>query len=175
MKKTGIKSNHWSVSAVLMPKDRTSRYHVHFKGEREPKSERVHFKIDYFDRAHKTAKDETEPFAESVMKWLGQFVREPISRAVADVQFNKSNDKWKSRFNLPFRVTMADREVTIDGVSLDLPKNDFRALEAFVARSDKELYASVRLIRTVEFEKFNIAEEIAYFNEAIKIFMEPVL
>jgi hypothetical protein len=168
---TGIKAEErWS--AVLRPKDRMNGYHVHFKGRVD--SKHVHLTVEYWDGARKAAADEEGPFAESIMQWLGSFIKEPNARAVGVARFLKPIETWKSRFNLPFRVTMADVEVTIDGVSLVLPRNKFRAMNGFLARSGKHLVAVVQVLRYIEFDKFNIIEEVVSSNEAIKMFLEQV-
>lgn len=169
---TGIKAGEpWS--AVLRPKDRMTGYHVHFNGRLE--SKRVHLTIEYFDGARGLAEeDESEPFAESIMQWLGSFILDPSVRAIAYARFRKPRETWRSRFNLPFKVTMADAEVVIDGVSLDLPRNQFRALGGFLFTTKSELDASVHLLRTFDLARFSIAEEVAYFNEAIKMFTEQM-
>jgi hypothetical protein len=162
-----------SWSAAIQPKDRQSGYHVHFKGRVE--SKQVRLTIEYWDRALKAAaKDEPEPFAESIMSWLGSFIKGASARPMAFARFEKPNGTWRSRFNLPFKVTMADAEVVIDGISLILPRNKFRAFDAFLGITDKTLDATVRSVRSVDFATFNISDEIVSFNEATKIFLEQV-
>jgi len=69
---------------------------------------------------------------------------------------------------------MADTEVVIDGVTMDLPPNQFGAVFGWISRIGSKLTASVMLARRVEFASFNIADEIAEFNKAIKIFAEEL-
>lgn len=67
---------------------------------------------------------------------------------------------------------MANAEVVIDGVSLLLPKNEFRAATAFLLREEHYLSAAVQLFRTVEFAKFSLDDEVARCDEATKMFLE---
>lgn len=171
-KLTGIKVNdRWS--AVLLPKNRFTGYHVHFSGLRGAK--KIGIKIEYWEGSGKPAKDDVEPFAESVMRWVGSFVidlSQISQRTLAMARFRKPCDAWRSRFNLPFKVRMADAEVVIDGVSLTFPKNQLRALSGFVAVDGNDIFASVQLFRAIDLLNFNVASEVETFNEAIKMFME---
>jgi hypothetical protein len=69
---------------------------------------------------------------------------------------------------------MAESEVTIDGISLSLPKNPFSASAGFLEVADKTFMSGVQLVRAVEFSTFDLRKEIESFNEAIKIFLEPL-
>lgn len=170
-RKTGLKvGERWS--AGIYPKDPESGYHVHFKGVME--KERVHITVEYWDGSFSVPEETSEPFAESIMQWIGSFVRESAVRTSVDTRFEKPLASWRSRFNLPFKVTMAGAEVVIDGVSLSLPRNPFRATDAFLATTNAELWATVRLLRSIEFASFNIRDEIIAFNEAVKIFAEEL-
>jgi hypothetical protein len=87
-KKTGIKSS-WS--AVLNPLERSSGYHVHFKGRIEKRS--VSFKVEYWDWGAPMPGD-VEPFAESMMQWIRSFIKVPSLRVFARATFEKPKDKW---------------------------------------------------------------------------------
>ena len=66
----------------------------------------------------------------------------------AVITFDRSSVTWKSYFNLPFKVTLADREVGIDGVSVNLPKNEFEATNAFIGKND-----AAKTVRAVVYGK----------------------
>lgn len=168
-KTTGIEADSWS--AVLNPRKPGTGYHAHFSGNIEDGT--AHLAVEYWDKGRPLPND-AEPFSESIMRWLGSFITVPSLRAFAVARFKKPKDKWRSRFNLPFRVTMVEAEVVIDGVSLVLPKNPHQAVNAFLTVDDKGFTASVQATRSIEFDKFNIRKEIAALNEAVKMFMEPV-
>jgi hypothetical protein len=171
-KTLGVKTlERWSAS--LLPSSHASRYHVHFKGSLDSKA--AHLTIEYCAGGKKTAgPEEQEPFAESIMPWLGKIVRATNWRSQTMVRFNKPTATWRSRFNLPFKVTMSDSEVVIDGVSLVLPRNPYHATSGFVARDEDMLFVSLQVIRSLEFAKFDISEEIASFDQALRIFIEEV-
>ncbi len=168
-KETGLKlGDEWS--AALATDTPTSGYHVHFNGRSS--KELVEFRIEYYDTVLKRGRDNPPPSAESIMAFVGSFVLEPRYRALIHATFENEEQRWISRFNLPFKVTMAGREVAIDGVSLILPKNEFGALDGWVTKSGTTVIASVSLIRTVEFSSFKIEKELEAFNESVKIFVE---
>jgi len=170
LKKAGIpRGNRWS--GTLNPKDRGAGYHAHFKGRVD--EERVRLTIEYYTGGQ-PLRDDAEPFAETVMQFLGSFAKEPTAQAFIIARFAKPKDHWRSRFNLPFRVTMAESEVVIDGISLVLPKNPLRAIAGFLGVGERVYNAAVNLVRPVEFSTFDIHNEIASFNEATTIFLERV-
>ena len=120
------------------------------------------------------ADDETEPFSESITKWIGSFVGEPSVRAAVSARFRKPSNTWRSRFNLPFKVTMAGAEVVIDGVSLTLPKNTHRLLHAFLNTMGEEWLISAHAVRPIEFAEFDIADEVISLDKSLNMFLEPV-
>jgi hypothetical protein len=168
---TGLKLGaEWS--AALPTDAPTSGYHVHFNGSSS--KELVRFRIEYYDTVLKRGPENPLPSAESIMAFAGSFVLEPRYRALVYATFENEEHRWVSRFNLPFKVTMAGREVAIDGVSLVLPKNEFGALDGWVSKIGTAVIASVSLVRAVEFSSFNIEKELEAFNESVKIFVEQM-
>lgn len=158
--------------AILTPKRADTGYHVHFNGIVTAKH--VRMTMEYWDKGKKAKSTEPEPFAESIMQWIGSFIKEPSMRVATNVRFEKHTDSWRSRFNLPFKVNMAGEEVAIDGIALQLPRNPYRALSAFMATGDDRLYIYLFALRPLEFRSFDIEAEVVLFNEAIKIFSEPI-
>jgi hypothetical protein len=113
-----------------------------------------------------------------MMQWLGQFFH--VTRwehTLLYARFEKSHRKWKSRFNLPFRVTLSgsDLEVAIEGISLTAPlKNRHRLVHGWLTRHPKYLSIAALMDRTVDFQKFTIDDEVVLCNEAIKLFVEEL-
>jgi hypothetical protein len=171
-KETGIPPKPARWSAILRAKNKSAGYHIHFNGKVE--SNAVGLYLKYYDGSIEPDPEESEPFAESMMPWLGKFFRESSWRASVTVRFEKPTQQWRSRFNLPFKVTMADSEVVIDGVSLALPSNPFGAIGGWLAKTEKTLVASAFLVRAITFATFSLGEDIEQFNEAIKIYVEEV-
>jgi hypothetical protein len=114
------------------------------------------------------------PSAETAMKWLGSFFRKATERAWVNSRFSKPDTNWRSRFNLPFKVTMSgsNAEVIINGISLDLPPNPFGAIHAWLTKFPKHLMTAVMLRRPITFAAFKIEKELPEHNEALKIFVE---
>jgi hypothetical protein len=168
---TGIEpGNRWS--AVLGRKQPMTGYHVHFSGSIDAKYARM--TVEYRDKGINARPKEPEPFSESIMQWLGPLVAEPSVRVSTSATFTRSTTAWRSRFNLPFKVTMAGEEVTIEGIALKLPRNSYRATSAFMATNDETLYVSLFAMRSIAFDKFNIDAEVSSLDEATKIFSEPL-
>lgn len=173
-KQTGVKvGERWN--AGVYPKESATGYHVHFKGIVE--GELVRITVEYWDGAFSVDRDAPDPpsHSEDIMKWIGGFVRETNVRALALVGFEKPLGTWKSRFNLPFKVTTSnDLELVIDGVSIVPPRNDFKAFHANISRHEKILKANIGFDRSVQFADFDIAKEIEFFSEAVNMFAERV-
>jgi hypothetical protein len=88
---------------------------------------------------------------------------------------SRSPRKRKSRFNLPFKVTLSgsDLEVAIEGISLSAPpKNRHRVIHGWLDRFPKNVSVSVLMDREIDFKRFRIDDEVAACNEAIKLFVE---
>ena len=168
--KARIPKSRWF--GTVLPKKRNTKYHVHFRGDIDTRHARI--VVEYWNGSRSTARNDTEPYAESMMNWLGNFVKERTRRAFGSAQFRKPAPPWRSRFNLPFRVTMGDAEVAIDGVSMMLPKNRVGAFSAFVARDDKHILSYVNEFRSIDFARFNLADEVAAFDEGAAIFLEQI-
>jgi hypothetical protein len=168
---TGLSSRDKYWSTIFSAHLKRSGYHVHFDGSVSGKE--VTLSLKYYGRSV-TRPPAGGPFAETAMEWLGSFFRKPKYYAIVYSRFSKPNQAWRSRFNLPFRVTMSGSkaEVVIDGIALELPKNPFGATRGWINRFSKELDASVLLQRSIEFSTFRIEDEIPIYNEAIKIFVE---
>jgi hypothetical protein len=170
-KETGLKQDdHWA--AVLPTDDSRSGYHAHFSGNFD--RDRAHIRVEYWDHAVKRRSTHPPPSTESVMAFVGSFIREPSARSYIYGRFEKPDDTWRSRFNLPFKVTMGGSEVVIDGVSVVLPKNRFQAMNGWLTKSDSSLLVSVALVRQVEFATFDLADQLTVLNESIKMFVEPL-
>jgi len=171
-KETGLSAVHRNWSTVFYAHDPTSGYHVHFNGRITGK--RIELTVAY--HAHSATRPKKGPFAETVMEWLGSFFRKPTVRSWVNARFSKPLATWRSRFNLPFKVTMtgSNAEVVIDGISLDLPKNPYGALHGWLTKYAKNFMAMVLLTRPIVFAKFKIEDEVPLYSEALNIFLEEV-
>lgn len=159
-------------SAALPTGNPKNGYHAHFNGKAT--RDRVEFKIEYFNTVLKRGPDHPAPSAEKIMAFVGSFIVEPRQRTIVYGHFQNQEKNWRSRFNLPFKVTLAGKEVAIDGVSLILPKNEFGALNGWVTKIGTMINASVDLIRIVEFSSFKLEREVAILNESTKLFVEQM-
>ena len=168
-KLTGLKAeSHWE--RVLPSENAQSGYHVHLNGDIDKTRARIG--VDFHCRSTKGRRDQSPPYSETVMSWLGDLVTEPSARAQVTASFEKPYPAWKSRFNLPFKVTMSGHEVVIDGVSLELPANPHRVSSSFILYKKDSLYVAVNSIRPVEFKKFEFSDEVQSINESLKVFLE---
>jgi hypothetical protein len=168
-KETGLKiGDEWN--AGLCTEDPTKGYHAHFDGSAS--REIVEIRIAYYRGAIERRPIHAPPSTETIMAFVGSFIRDPQYRAIVYATLEDDDREWVSRFNLPFKVTMVGQEVVIDGVSLALPKNRFGARNGWVTKIGTNVVASVDLLRIVNFSSFDIEKELAVVNESIKIFVE---
>jgi hypothetical protein len=172
-KETGLPSGDKSWSTIFYARQKLTGYHVHFDGS--AKGKEVRLSLKYYGRSVTRPRGDG-PFAETAMEWLGSFFKKPKQLAWVFCRFSKPNRTWRSRFNLPFKVTMSGSaaEVVIDGISLDLPNNSFGAQHGWINKFSKELDAAVSLQRTIEFSAFKIEDEIPVYNGAVKMFVEEI-
>ena len=170
---TGLssKDTHWST--VFYARRARTGYHVHFDGTMRGKN--LSLSLKYYGRSVTRPKGDG-PYAETAMEWLGSFLKRPKGDAWVFCRFSKPPQTWRSRFNLPFRVMMSGSkaEVVIDGIALELPKNPHGAVRGWINKLGKELDTAIALRRGIEFSAFRVEDEIAMYNEAIKIFVEEV-
>lgn len=170
------KSERSKWEGTCAPKDQATGYHIHFRGS--VKDKKIRITVEYVEGAMtpKPDEEEREPFAESFMSWLGAFVHNPTSHAIVHAAFEKSNEQWRSRFNLPFKVTLSgqDAEVAIDGISLVLPENDAGATHAWLTKSDEGLLVGVLLSRRIGMKQFRLNDEIVAINDSTRMFTEEV-
>jgi hypothetical protein len=162
-------------SSVCAPKNRlTTDYHVHLDGQIRPKD--LSCRVYYVEGAIRPAADEKEPYAESIISWFGKFFKLGKAEVKVHAWFEQPDDRWRGRFNLPFKVTMAkpDTEVVINGISISLQDRETGAYEGTLKKEPGILSASVKLNRTVEFETFRLRDEIKLFNDVIKLWVEEV-
>jgi hypothetical protein len=156
------------------PKDYDAGYHVHFAGSvREGK---VRLSIDFIQGSIKQRADEAEPFAETFIAWLDRFVHGHFLKTSVWSQFNKVDAEWRSRFNLPFKVTMigSDKEVTIDGISLILPENPAGAKHGWLTKTANGLAVAVQLERILDLRNFDLHREVRAINDSIGMFAEEI-
>ena len=163
-------ARHIKWSGICAAKSRLTGYHVHFDGAIQAK--RVRFRVYYAEGSTRPGPDEQEPYAETLMPWLGRFFNQPSSDVNVYAWFEKPEDRWRSRFNLPFKVTMASREVVIDGISLALPENSEGAYQGSLKKHEGKLDVSVKLSRKLDFSKFKLHQEIKVFSEITKLWIE---
>jgi hypothetical protein len=172
----GLSNNENRWNRIYNPKDHAKHhYHVHFEGSFSV--DEVDFTVDYYQHVG-DPRPGGGPSSETIMRWLGQFFRVTHWRgALLYARFEKSHRKWKSRFNLPFKVTLSgsDLEVAIEGISLSAPsKNRYKVVHGWLDRHPKHLSVSVLIDRDVDFQRFTIQDEVAACNEAIKLFVEEL-
>ncbi len=169
---TGLKAPDKQWSAVLYAREEKAGYHVHFNGKVIGKE--IELSMAYYPGSVMRS---NPPFAEDAIGWLGSFFKEPKVRMWAYAKFRKPSASWRSRFNLPFRVTMTGSkdEVVIDGISLDLPKNPLGAEHGWLDSDSRTLIAAVLLNRSVRFSAFSLEDEVRSANESIRMFAEEVV
>jgi hypothetical protein len=106
-KETSLKvGDSWD--AGLCTEDPRKGYHAHFGGNSS--KEAVQIRIAYYSGAIGRHPSHPPPSTERIMEFIGSFIRERQYRALVYATFDNKDTEWKSRFNLPFKVTMADKK-----------------------------------------------------------------
>ena len=168
----GADRKRWS--SVCASKNPTTDYHIHFRGS--VTSKRIHFRMEYVSGSLKPGPDETEPYAESFFAWLGGFAKMDSCQATVHAGFMNSHERWRSRFNLPFKVMMTglDIEVAIDGIFMQLPKDPKGAKKGWLTRYPDDLWAAVLLEHRLPLKRFNLQDELQSAYSAVLMFVEEI-
>ncbi len=158
-------------SAMANAKNPSSGYHVHIDGRISEADARI--MLSYRDGTLATLNPkEKPPFAEDIMGWVGEFLLPPQVRPVVVATFEKPAEFWRSRFNLPFKVTLGTLEVAIEGVSLDVPNNPFKVTSAWLGKRGDKIIVSVNSTQRLDSSDFDVRQQVLFFNEAIQMFAE---
>lgn len=142
-------------------------YHVHFGWHINKKGQSVEFEIAYVATPQRPDPAESEPFAENLMQWLGNYFKfEDVSSRVM-ANFIYGGDKRQTVFPLPIKTKVADSdwEGEISGVLLDLPSKPQGVKRLFITQAEDRLLLGIQSERRLRFSSFSIPEELQWERE----------
>lgn len=139
-------------------------YHVHLVWEFDKKAETIEFEIDYVGSPHKPRPNETEPFAEDLMSWLGKYFKFSDASATVIANFVFRKDRSQIIFPLPIKTTVTDLgwEAEIKGFMCEFPAKPDGLRRVYVTHTDDILYLGVHSERRVEFATFSVSSELEW-------------
>ncbi len=169
---SGAEGRRWA--RVCAPRYPNTDYHIHLGGHIA--KDKLRLNAEFVKGAIKPRPGEKEPFAEDLMSWLAGFAKADTCHASIHAAFSNPHSRWRSRFNLPFKVTMSglDAEVAIDGISMRLPENSAGAVKGWLTRWDEKLWAAVLIERRVPLKQFRLKDEIQLAYTSVKMFVEDL-
>src|SRR5207249_489197 len=90
------------------------------------------------------------PFAEEIVAWLGQFVKNDRATAQVNAAFAYSAKKWTSSLPLPIRIPIGlPREAEIVAMIANIPTKPEGVHEAFVSVNDRRIFVGLEARRVV--------------------------
>jgi len=133
----------------------------------------VKVKVQYVQKANKPEEDEKEPFAEGAMKWLGAFFKAKNAPAHIHTAFEYPAESWQPAIPLPIKIPIGSNpEVEVDGMSLNLGKNETGMGQAWLISREKFTRVLLYGDRPVEFLTFDVIKEAELLSEFAKNFIK---
>jgi hypothetical protein len=146
-------------------------YHVHLSWWLT--KSQVNVNVQYVQKANEPEEDEEEPFAEGAMKWLGGFFKGKDAPAHVHSAFEYPAERWRSAIPLPIKVPIGSNpEVEVDGMSLNLGKNQTGMNQAWLISREKLTRVLLYGDRSVEFLTFDVVKEAEQLSDFAKNFVK---
>jgi hypothetical protein len=148
-------------------------YHGHFEWRVQDKLDEVRIEIDYVGNAIKSKPGEGEPFAEDLMRWVGQFFKheDANARIHSDFEFDakKAVLSW---FPLPLRTKITHLgDATLDSIAVALPSQPDCVSRFFLSEIKDSLFVGIESERRVKFAEFSLDREL----QTEKAFVDKVI
>lgn len=164
-----------SIFVVAPTRDRSQAdYHVHFNCHWTKRE--FHASLQYFPETEKSEPNDTGPFAEDMISWIGKFFKNGIATAHVEVGFVYSGKKWSANIPLPMRLQVGlSREVEVVGMVTHIPSKPEGVYETFVGlNDDKTIIIMLQANRPVMFERFRIYDDVAALYGVTKLFAREI-
>jgi len=148
-------------------------YHVHFEWGVRNKLDEVKLELDYVATPVKPKSEDREPFAENVMRWLGQFFKheDANARVHSDFEFD-AKTAVLSWFPLPLRTKITQvGDAILDGVAVALPSQPDCVSRFFLSEIKDTLFVGIESERRVKFADFLLDKEL----QTEKAFVDKII
>jgi hypothetical protein len=127
--------------------------------------------VDYHVGGMDPASDETEPYAEGLLRWLAQFFSTPAVTAHVHVRLRYATAGTESK--IPFALTVPlPYHADLYGVALALKEKPNGAMSVRLTRGQSYLYAEVVGERTIHLNRATPLDDVAAFREVLSAFVE---
>jgi hypothetical protein len=127
--------------------------------------------LDYHSGGIEVARDETEPFAEDLMRWLAQYFSTSAVIAHAHVRIRYETAKTTSR--LPLALTSTPPyDAELYGVALQLKERPNGALSVRLTRGQSYWYAEVVAEREIVLNQATPLDDVGAFRDVLSAFLE---
>jgi hypothetical protein len=138
-------------------------YHAHFEWRLREKQQEVTVEIQYVTNSIESKPGEDEPFAESVMLWVGRFFKrgDANARVHSDFAFD-AKTATLSWFPLPLRTKVSglQGEAILDGIAIALPSQPDSVSRFFLSHINDSVFVGIESARRIRFTDFSLDKEL---------------
>lgn len=174
-KRTGGPFNgekNFGLKFVAPTRNPKNGYHVHFSCSLQRR--RFRASLEYVEGVEIPDVHETRPFAEELMKWIGQFFRGEQVTADVDGEFSYLSKQFEPVLPMPMRLPLSrKREVEVTAMSVFVPARPQGIYMAFVGLSD-EVDVNLSAERIVKFKKFDVRNDLLPLSSVARLFVREI-
>lgn len=138
-------------------------YHGHFEWRLRKKGHEISIEIAYVGTPVKATAGETEPYADNVMQWVGQFFKheDANARVHSDFEFS-AKTVILSWFPLPWRarIPKLEGEAILDGIAVALPSQPDGVARFFLSHIRDSVFVGIESERRIRFADFSLEKEL---------------
>jgi hypothetical protein len=159
--------------AVNTRDSKIADYHAHFEWSVRDKLDEVRIEITYIAKSVKSKPSEEAPFAEDLMRWVGQFFKhqDANARIHSDFEFDAKTAAL-SWFPLPLRTKITHLgDAILDSIAVALPSQPDCVSRFFLSEIKDALFVGIESERRVTFSEFSLDKEL----QAEKAFVDKVV
>ena len=148
-------------------------YHAHFSCEKERRKVRV--TLEYVNGTEIPDARETRPFAEELMRWIGQYFRSQQVTADVEGSFVYLPKKFEPVLPMPMRLSLGRKqEVEIFAMSAFMSAKPQGVYSAYVSADDDEIVVDVFGERIVKLREFDVCSDLLPLSSTARLFVREM-
>jgi hypothetical protein len=143
-------------------------YHCHFSFHWNRRTFRA--SLEYIKSKARPEPDDSGPFSEDVMAWLGQFFKNGRAASELLAYFTYPMKEIRCSLPMPMRIPLGEDEVEITAMVVRLPIRIKGAYEIFASLHHDEFTIAVSAERPVNFKEFNLGRDLLALSSVARKF-----
>jgi len=149
---------------------KTVGYHAHFSCQKERR--RFRATLEYINGTEIPDAQETRPFAEELMGWIGQYFRSQQVTVDVEGSFVYSPKKCESVLPIPMRLSLGRKqELEIFSMSAFMSAKPQGVYSAYVSADDDEITVDVYGERIVKLREFDVRSDLLPLSSTARLFV----